>query len=786
MPRLRVSHKLLAIFLLDMVTAVYLAGVVVREARISIDFARQERLGVAFLRPISDAFVAAVSRSGAPGDPARQRDAGTRIAAAARQLRRFDPGQVSALQLDAVLPRALAVLDRAAAPGGAFDPRDTATAITALRTLVQRIGDGSNLILDPRLDSYYAMSVSILRLPELVETLAALEDALRALPPGQQGRGGWIALTPRQQAQISGLDERLGDIIRGLDANLEAGYRGNADGSLRRAVDPPFRDLIVRLIAPRSTLADIADHGGISDAGRRLALRQLDIAALASAGPWQRCIDTLDRLLNGRITATRERTYAHLALGGLLLASTLVLVLIVAGSIATPIGLLAGVARRVRESNDYTLRANWKAHDEVGELIDTFNAMLGRLYAENLREQEMIGRSRAAEAQRALIEGVPVPLLVWRESDQRLLHVNPSATALLGVRLGDGDGLHRWLAAADRAALLAAAAATGAVSEFATAFRDASGEQGWAVISASSIQFEGGRAVLAMVTPINERRRIEAELIAAKDQAEAAVNDLREAQRNLVQAEKLASLGALVAGVAHEINTPIGIALTGASLLQEEAAKLQALYTAGEMTEEAFADFVAVTVDTAAILVRNVERATALVQSFKQVAVDQTSAERRRFDLAGYLAEIVQTLGPRLKGSGIAVEIVCPPGLEIDGFPGAFAQVITNIVLNAAIHAFDDGVAGQIVITAERLLPKDWIRLEIRDDGKGIAAEHLSRIFDPFFTTRRAFGGSGLGLHIVYNQVTSALAGTIDVSSLSGRGTTFTILFPRVREVTPN
>ena len=722
--------------------------------------------------------------SGSPDNPEHLQRARDQVLGAAGQLQAFDPANSRALQIDALVPRVITILDRAAATASPTDRRDAATAVTALRSLIQRVGDGSNLILDPQLDSYYTMSVSLLRVPDLLETLFTLEDCLRTIPAAATGVRP-SALSPQEQAQISGLNSRLGDIARGLDANLDAGYRGSRDGSLRRAIDPPFRDLLVQLTAPQALLADIVDHETLGDGDRRRVLSQLELTVRASAAPWRRSVQELDRLLVARVAATRSRAYTHLALGGLLLSFTLVLVLIVAGSIATPIGVLASVARRVRESNDYSLRENWKGRDEVGELIETFNAMLGRLYTENIREQEMIGRNRAAEAQRALIESIPVPLMVWREDDQRLLHVNPSATALLGVRLGDGDGLHRWLQATDRVTLLSRIALEGAVSEFAVACSDAAGDPTWAVISARQMQFEGCDGVLAMVTPINERRRIEAELTAAKEQAESAFRELREAQRSLVQAEKLASLGALVAGVAHEINTPIGIALTGATLLQEETAKLRALYDAEAMTEEAFADFLSVVAETGIILVSNMDRAAALVQSFKQVAVDQASAERRRFDLANYLAEVVQTLGPRLKTTGVVVEIGCPAGLEIDGFPGALAQVITNIILNAVIHAFEDGESGMIVITVDQIMPKDLVRLQIRDDGKGIAPENIARIFDPFFTTRRASGGSGLGLHIVFNRVTSSLSGTIDVSSVPGEGTTFTIIFPRIREFTP-
>jgi signal transduction histidine kinase len=395
----------------------------------------------------------------------------------------------------------------------------------------------------------------------------------------------------------------------------------------------------------------------------------------------------------------------------------------------------------------------------------------------------LIGRTSAAEAQRALIDNIPVPLIVWCGDDQQLLHVNRAAGDLLGLHVGEGDGLRRWMLPADRERLLVAIERHGSVSEFTATCRDAAGEHLWTILSALEIMFQNRRAVLATVTPINERRRIEAELRAAKDEAERAVLELRQTQRNLVQVEKLASLGSLVAGVAHEINTPVGIGLTGASLLGEETDRLRQLYDAGEMTEDAFAEFLSVVSETGQILVSNMNRAGALIQSFKQVAVDQTGAERRVFALSAYLREIIQTLGPRLKGRPVEIAIECADTLEIDGYPGALAQVITNLVLNALIHAFDVDQVGSIRIVVDQPAAPDSVRLRVGDDGKGIAAEHLGRVFDPFFTTRRASGGSGLGLHVVYNLVNGALQGHIDVASTPLQGTIFTIEFPRAVKI---
>jgi len=265
------------------------------------------------------------------------------------------------------------------------------------------------------------------------------------------------------------------------------------------------------------------------------------------------------------------------------------------------------------------------------------------------------------------------------------------------------------------------------------------------------------------------------ELARRTSEAEEALARLKEAQETLVQAEKLASLGALVGGVAHEINTPVGIALSCASHLADSTARLKALFAADDIGIDDFERYLATATDTAGLIQANCERAANLIRSFKQVAVDRTSAERRRFNLAATIDETLVSLGPRLRQAGHRLVVVCPPELEADGYPGALSQVLTNFVMNSVIHGYDEGVAGTLSITVDQPAP-DQIRLVYQDDGKGIAEEHKARVFDPFFTTRRGSGGSGLGLHIVYNLVTGPLQGTLTVASDLGYGTSFTMV----------
>lgn len=268
------------------------------------------------------------------------------------------------------------------------------------------------------------------------------------------------------------------------------------------------------------------------------------------------------------------------------------------------------------------------------------------------------------------------------------------------------------------------------------------------------------------------------ELAKRKAEAEEALARLKEAQETLVQAEKLASLGALVGGVAHEINTPVGIALSCASHLADSTAHMRSLFEADDIGIEDFQRYMDTAADTTHLILSNCERAAALIRSFKQVAVDRTSAERRHFDLAAYIGETLASLGPRVRQAGHKVEIHCPRGLVVDGYPGALSQVLTNFVMNSIVHGYDEGQSGLLSIRVDEPAPGQ-VRLIYSDDGRGIAEEHKTRIFDPFFTTRRGAGGTGLGLHIVYNLATGPLEGQLAVESQTGQGTCFTLVFPR-------
>jgi signal transduction histidine kinase len=275
------------------------------------------------------------------------------------------------------------------------------------------------------------------------------------------------------------------------------------------------------------------------------------------------------------------------------------------------------------------------------------------------------------------------------------------------------------------------------------------------------------------------KREAENELRASKEKAESALLELNAAQQNLIDAERLAALGGLVAGVAHEVNNPIGISLTVASSFARRSEMFEAeLRSNSPLRRSQLEEFVKTSRDAAQQLVANLHRAGELIQSFKQVAVDRSHAERRQFSLSEATDQIIASLRPVLKKAPITLTVDVPDGLMIDGYPGSYGQILTNLFLNAANHAFPDGKPGAIAITAK---PRgtDDIEISFSDNGAGMSPDVQRQAFDPFFTTRRNEGGTGLGLHIVYNLVTQQLGGRMMLESRLGQGTTFRIIMPR-------
>lgn len=265
----------------------------------------------------------------------------------------------------------------------------------------------------------------------------------------------------------------------------------------------------------------------------------------------------------------------------------------------------------------------------------------------------------------------------------------------------------------------------------------------------------------------------------AKERAETALLQLQSAQQHLVAAEKMASLGQLVAGVAHEINTPLGTALTAASHLGDELRRLERKLAERSLRSSDLGEFFGVARQAGQLVDQNLGRAAQLVRSFKQVSADRSSDERRVFLLGDVLNDLCENLPLSWKPRPIGLELRCPADLQLDSYPGTIGQIVTTLAHNALLHAYAPERCGQLQIDVQSVAA-DTVMLSFSDDGSGIAADELAHIFEPFFTTRRHEGCIGLGLHTVFNLASARLGGRIEVHSEVGRGTRFVLVFPRV------
>ncbi len=272
--------------------------------------------------------------------------------------------------------------------------------------------------------------------------------------------------------------------------------------------------------------------------------------------------------------------------------------------------------------------------------------------------------------------------------------------------------------------------------------------------------------------------KAEEELRTAKESAEAALAGLQAAQNSLIEAEKLAALGGLVAGVAHEVNNPVGISLTVASTLARRSEDFAKEVNSGDLRRSRLNEFISTTLDASRQLSANLHRAGELIQSFKQVAVDRSHAEARVFDLKEATQQIIASLRPGLAKRQLDLTLECPDGITMNSYPGPYGQVLTNLFINSVTHGFRDGREGSIAV---RIRPQGekYVAIEFSDTGMGMSEDVRRHAFEPFYTTLRGQGGTGLGLHIVYNIVTQKLGGRIELSTRPGEGSTFMIVLPR-------
>ncbi|MEK8020533.1 MAG: hybrid sensor histidine kinase/response regulator [Candidatus Parabeggiatoa sp.] len=283
--------------------------------------------------------------------------------------------------------------------------------------------------------------------------------------------------------------------------------------------------------------------------------------------------------------------------------------------------------------------------------------------------------------------------------------------------------------------------------------------------------------VLARVKTHLTVRLMQKKVAEKTDQLHAKVEELIQTRQELVQSEKMASLGRLVAGFAHELNTPIGVAVGAASSLHGNTKAINKLLEQEEVDEDELVETLETINEAADLTLSNLKRAANLVSSFKRTAIDQTSEEMRHFQVKTTLDDVINTLHNQFKQTAIEIQVDCPDDLAVYSLPGALEQILTNLMMNSLIHGFSEGKEAGHITIAVTLLGKD-LHLAYSDTGKGLKPDTVEKIFEPFFTTHRAHGGSGLGLYICYNLVKTQLRGTITCESSPGKGVLFKMNYP--------
>lgn len=496
-------------------------------------------------------------------------------------------------------------------------------------------------------------------------------------------------------------------------------------------------------------------------------------------------------------SAAESRTM--MALGAVL---TLLLVLaawVAAARIAQPIVRLTALADRIGlEGPRPSLPVD--AGGEVGRLARAMQAMTVRLedtlaqLAEQVREQRATAQRLAVSESRfaALFNLSPLPLLLTEQSEGRVLALNASFVAQFGAEAAQIEGQTLAALVADprypRLDLLAGKlAASGDVDECVAL----GAQPTQCSLRVFGRAFDAGERHLLVwtfvdVTEAEQARQalqaLNASLEARVDQRTAELREtlarLQRTQDELVRSEKLAALGALVAGVAHELNTPIGNAVTVASTIEELTARLTEDVLTGSLRRSTLDTFLGSMRHAADLLTRNLERTRALVASFRQMAVQRATDRRQIFDLDEVIRELVATLTQALKDAPARIELDLI-SVRMDAYRGPIEQILTHLIENAMLHAFAGRKDGCVTISLSQHADAS-VRLCCRDDGCGMDEETQRRIFDPFFTTRFGRGGSGLGMHVVYTLVTQTLGGHIEVSSTPGAGSCFTISLPLV------
>ncbi|QWZ80732.1 PAS domain S-box protein [Aeromonas sp. FDAARGOS 1405] len=440
-----------------------------------------------------------------------------------------------------------------------------------------------------------------------------------------------------------------------------------------------------------------------------------------------------------------------------------------------------------------------KKPDELDTLVSTLNQMRTRLRDELVARHQAVEQLQQERDFSATLINSANMVICCMEPDLTIASINPAAILLTGYHqqeLLQHNWLDLFVSPTQREELNNILNEEGSLADKEVIMHDQQAHE--LVLQWTFVPFYEGpnlKYQIGFGYDITQLKKVEREIIQLNEQLEGKVvertrslseannqlgkayDDLKQAQQTLVESEKMASLGSLVAGVAHEINTPIGISVTASSYLQERVADFKSHIESKQLSRSYLNEFTVNLDESMQLLQSNLRRASELIASFKQVAVDQSSEARYNFSLADNLHQVVVSLGHKLKKSQCEVDIQCDPKLSIFSFPGSFTQIYSNLILNSINHGFDNwDKPKKITIKVEQ--QGEELFIDYSDNGRGIPPEILPRIFDPFVTSKRGQGGSGLGTHIIYNLVVQLLKGRISCASEPGQGAQFHIRLP--------
>ncbi|WP_427981794.1 ATP-binding protein [Agarivorans sp.] len=438
-------------------------------------------------------------------------------------------------------------------------------------------------------------------------------------------------------------------------------------------------------------------------------------------------------------------------------------------------------------------------NDELGELVNTLNQMTLKIdheFAQKLKATDQLAHERDFSA---TVINASNAVIVTLDNQLNVLTANPAGVMLTGFHQDELVG-QNWLSVFIdndmREKIESDLRQLRVIQDQELTLTDQANNK--YTLLWTFVPFYEGNHVSRMIAfgyDVTPLKRVENEIKKLNDELEqkvksrterleesnlqlaSAFDKLKNAQQSLVEAEKMASLGGLVAGVAHEINTPIGISVTAASYLQEQGNQLKKSIESGKLSRKFMDELIGNLNQSTELLLNNLRRASDLISSFKQVAVDQSSEACYTFNLNENVNQVITSLGHKIRRSGCEIVVDCPNDLELYSFPGSFTQIYSNLILNSVKHGFEDW-DGEKRINISIHKENDQLHIDYHDSGRGVDSDIAKRIFDPFVTSKRGQGGSGLGTHIVYNLVVQLLKGHIAFDSQPGEGVHFSIRIP--------